>query len=93
MNTQSTIQGDVIPAQPRKTMTEGAQIMKEALGERVGELRDSSKGVLNRGKERLQQWENNMEDKVREHPMRSVLIAAGVGAAVGLVLGVVLAKR
>ena len=93
MNTQSITPGDMIQAQPRKTMTEGAQVMKEALGERVGELRDSSKGMLHKGKERLQQWENNMEDKVREHPMRSVLIAAGVGAAVGLVLGVVLAKR
>jgi ElaB/YqjD/DUF883 family membrane-anchored ribosome-binding protein len=40
-------------------------------------------GLLVRGKERLQKYEQHFEDYVAEHPVKSVLIAAGTGLVIG----------
>ena len=40
-------------------------------------------GLLVKGKERLQKYEQRFEDYVAEHPVKSVLIAAGTGLLVG----------
>jgi predicted alpha/beta hydrolase family esterase len=38
-------------------------------------------------KARLAEWSTSLEDGVRQRPMQSVLIAAGIGALVGLLIG------
>lgn len=38
------------------------------------------------GREKVTKWENNLEKEIREHPLRSVLVAAGAGALAGLFL-------
>ena len=67
--------------------------LRHAAGESLEKAREATKDLYLRGKERVVAWEENVEDRIRERPMRSILIAAGVGAAVGVVLGVALARR
>lgn len=63
------------------------------VSERVEELRERAEGLYARGKERAVELEGEFEDYVREHPVRSVAVAAGVGAGVGLLVGYLAARR
>ena len=50
-------------------------------------------GRIERAKSRLMEKEAKFEGYVKEHPVRSVLVAAGIGAGVGLLFGVLLSRR
>lgn len=63
------------------------------LGERVEELRERAQGLYQRSKQRAVELEGEFENKVREHPVRSVAIAAGVGLGLGVLIGVLAARR
>lgn len=63
------------------------------LGERVDEVTARAKSLYQRSKERAVEFEGEFEDYVREHPVRSVAIAAGVGVGVGLLVGYLAARR
>lgn len=67
--------------------------VRPSMGERVDELRERAEGLYTRGKKRAVELEGEFEDYVREHPVRSVSIAAGVGAGVGLLVGYLAARR
>jgi ElaB/YqjD/DUF883 family membrane-anchored ribosome-binding protein len=57
----------------RRSSVENVATVKEAQDE----------GLLVKGKERLKKYEQRFEDYVAEHPVKSVLIAAGAGLAIG----------
>lgn len=63
------------------------------LGARVDEIQERAGDLYQRTKKRALEVEGDVEHYVQEKPMKSVLIAAGVGAGIGLVLGVLLARR
>jgi ElaB/YqjD/DUF883 family membrane-anchored ribosome-binding protein len=44
-------------------------------------------------KERVGEWEENAEDKIKEHPTRSVLIAFGAGLLAGAIVSALMRKR
>jgi ElaB/YqjD/DUF883 family membrane-anchored ribosome-binding protein len=60
---------------------------------RVDQAREKAENLYHRSKDRALEMEGQFEDYVRERPVRSTLIAAGVGAGIGLILGVLLARR
>jgi ElaB/YqjD/DUF883 family membrane-anchored ribosome-binding protein len=76
-----------------QTIPEMNANVRPTVGERVDELRGRAEGLYNRGKQRAIELEGEFEDHVREHPVRSVAIAAGVGAGVGLLVGYLAARR
>lgn len=43
--------------------------------------------MVESGRAHISEWTHTLEDGVRQRPMQSVLIAAGVGALVGLLIG------
>jgi len=59
----------------------------------IEQAHERAESVLRRTKDRAIEMEHELEGYVRERPLKSVLIAAGVGAGLGLVLGVLLARR
>ena len=76
MTAEYTAQSDVTQGR-RAGMEEGS------------DLRAGVRDYLNRGKEKLVEMEEGLEGAVQEHPMRSILIAAGVG----IVLGALISRR
>jgi len=66
---------------------------RPSLGARVDELQDKAETLVQRTRDQAIKLEGDVERYVQDKPMKSVLIAAGVGAGVGLVLGVLLARR
>ena len=67
--------------------------LREQVHEGLEHAHERANNLYRRGKDRAVELEHRMEDRIREKPMKSVLVAAGVGAGVGLLLGIVLARR
>lgn len=55
-------------------------------GEAAGNLRDKGQHALEAGQAKAKKAKGQFDDLVAEHPMKSVLIALGVGVAVGYAL-------
>jgi ElaB/YqjD/DUF883 family membrane-anchored ribosome-binding protein len=51
-----------------------------------GPIRQQAREYLARGKEKAIELEEGFEGLVQEHPIRSILIAAGVGALIGMLV-------
>ena len=51
-----------------------------------GNVRQAAREYLARGKEKAIELEEGFEGLVQEHPIRSILIAAGVGALIGMLV-------
>lgn len=73
----------------KERLQELGGIAKDAARERWDGLRHGASHSLATGREKAHQLEGTLEGKVREHPMRWVLLSAGVG----LLLGSLLRKR
>jgi ElaB/YqjD/DUF883 family membrane-anchored ribosome-binding protein len=57
---------------------------RDAAAEKIGQIRDHANDYYESGKQRAQEWEQGLEDYVREKPIQSLLIAAGVGMLLGV---------
>jgi len=55
----------------------------ELLGRKLDKLTDNARGMYDRGVDALEGWEEGVESYVKHRPVRSLLIAAGVGAIIG----------
>ncbi len=67
----------------RGNIADVGHLAKEAVQDKFHEMKDKASEKLVEGKEKLQEYEENIARHVREAPMKSVLIAAGVGLALG----------
>lgn len=70
-------------AATRGNIADMGHIAKDAVQDKYHELKDKAAEKLGEGKEKLQAYEENLARRVREAPMKSVLIAAGVGLVLG----------
>lgn len=61
----------------------GAQI-KDVAEQKMNEVRDSAAQYYEQGRERAQVAAGDMENYIREQPTKSLLIAAGIGAVLGV---------
>lgn len=62
----------------------GAQV-REAASQKFEELRNHASECCEQGRERAEQWEQNIESYVREKPVKALLLAAGVGFLMGAI--------
>lgn len=81
MSAMTTTPNDVLNPPSRKSMLEPGMQGEGVCNE------PEHKNLLQRGKDKLVQGEEGFENYVRAHPVRSVLIATGVGVALGVFLG------
>lgn len=65
----------------------------ERLQSELDKACETAETVLTRTRNRAVKIEHDLEEYVRERPLKSALIATGVGVGLGLVLGVLLARR
>lgn len=73
---------DVLTPQ-RRTIPENIAAIKDSAGEIARTERGHAQAIYARSKERVHQAQVRFEDYVRQNPLRSILIAAGTGAALG----------
>ena len=86
MTTQSSAHPETIVPANRKLPTDGHSAT-EAGEATAPELRVRLRNAVEAGKTRLTEWKGGFEEGVRERPIQSVLIAAAVGAAIGMLIG------
>lgn len=67
-------------AETRGNLTDMGHLAKEAVQEKLHDLKDGAAEKYAEGKAKLHEFEESLARKVRESPMKSVLIALGVGA-------------
>ena len=86
MTTQSTAYpaANVPPA--RTTSTDGRSAT-EAIEAAAPELKAKLRQMVETGKTRVTEWQGGVQDGIRERPLQTVLIAAAVGAVIGLIVG------
>lgn len=75
---------------PAKDVADAAM---ERGAEKLEGARERVRGLYNKTRDRAAEFEGQMEDYVKDNPMRSVLIAVGVGAGLGLLFGVLFSRR
>lgn len=70
----------------RKDLGEMGSAVKTVAEDGLQQAREKVTQYYQEGRTRLSKWEQRMETFVREKPMKSVLIAAGAGALLGMLL-------
>src|SRR5688572_22899296 len=80
-------------SQARMAASEQVQNLKQAAGqyveqgrEQVENLKHTATDYIEEGRHRAIEMERTLESQIRAQPMRSVLIAAGVGLVAGILL-------
>lgn len=76
-----------------QTRAEGAYAESVTAPENVGPPRERAQTLFQRTRERAVELEGEFEGYVREHPVKSVVVASAIGAGVGLLVGVLLGRR
>lgn len=67
----------------RGNIADMGHLAKEVIQDKVKDIREMASEKLGEGKEKLEAMEENLARRVREAPMKSVLIATGVGLLLG----------
>jgi ElaB/YqjD/DUF883 family membrane-anchored ribosome-binding protein len=71
-------------AEGREGLREIGHTVKEAATEGIQRFKETAGERMERGKEKLMDLEHGFEDRIRQNPMKSIAIAAGVGLVLGL---------
>jgi ElaB/YqjD/DUF883 family membrane-anchored ribosome-binding protein len=61
------------------------RISKQVANDTMGLLGDNASGAYEEGMKKARQWEGVLEEKIRQKPVQSLLIAAGIGLFLGAV--------
>ena len=83
--------GQGVTQQLKDKASEVAQSLRDAgsnvtekAREQYDNLRESASEYYDYGREQALEWQQQAEDYIREQPLKSVLIAAGVGIVLGV---------
>jgi len=73
-------------AQVAESLRELGQQAKVTARDGFGYLRENAQGYYVQGKRKAGEWGESLEQRVQEKPVQSLLIAAGAGLLIGLLL-------
>ena len=71
-------------AETRDNIADMGHLAKETVQDKLHDLKGLAADKYDEGKQRLGEFQDGLVRSVRESPMKSVLIAAGVGLALGI---------
>ena len=86
MLTKATTKSDRLRAQSKeisRDFKEMGGIAKEAAQEQLGHVRDNATECYEQGRDKVRGAARTVEQYIRERPVNSVLVAAGVGLLLG----------
>ena len=86
MTTQSTVYPEPNASSVRKSSTDDRSAT-ESLEAAAPDLKSKLRSMVDSGKARATEWKGGVEGGIRNKPVQSVLIAAAVGALIGLIIG------
>ena len=66
--------------------TRRAHLDKESVRDAVHGAADAARDAYESAKNRATELEDTLEKAIRKHPIRSILVAGGVGLVLGLIL-------
>lgn len=72
--------------------SEQSEHMKDTARTKMGEIRDRLGEYYEEGVSRARTLESDLEGAIRRKPVQSILIAAGVAAGIGLLIGYLSAR-
>jgi len=61
----------------------GNEDIMEGISERAGEVREQAEQKMKQARKQLGEAKESLTDYIAEHPIKSVLIAAGIGLVIG----------
>ena len=67
-------------------LKEIGNLLRDAVEDKLGNLRESASDVGRRGREQAMEYRSDVEDFVRNDPVKSIAIAAGVGFLLGILM-------
>jgi ElaB/YqjD/DUF883 family membrane-anchored ribosome-binding protein len=70
----------------REDLSQLGKLAKDATKEKIGEAREIAAGYYEKGRVKAGELETELIDYVRAKPLKSVLIAAGIGALLGILV-------
>ena len=65
----------------------GGAALHEAASEAADQARSGLRSLYEKGKGKAVEWQDGVERYVREKPLQTILIAAGTGLVLGLLIG------
>jgi len=74
-------------AEIKETLGHMAQGGKGAIGQMVHEGKSRVADLVDEGQTRVGDWKSGIGDAVRDRPFQSLLIVAGIGAVLGVLVG------
>ena len=78
-------QGNVYSSLGSDRTTNPTDLPTDSMGEDTSPT--TLRHAVETGKARLHEWQAGLEESVRHRPLQAILIAAGVGALIGLLVG------
>jgi ElaB/YqjD/DUF883 family membrane-anchored ribosome-binding protein len=78
---------------PNRPGMEGGDVGANALVEKAELVKERARNLYQRTRERAVELEGDFEGYVKEHPVKSVLLASAIGAGVGLLVGVLVSRK
>lgn len=69
-----------------QNIREMGEMAREAAKNRFEQVRQSATEYYETGKEKAMEYKENLEDVIRDKPIRAVMIAAGVGVLLGMLM-------
>lgn len=70
----------------REDLGELGRLAKQAAREKLDDAREAASGYYDHGRKKADELETQVADYVRTKPLKSVLIAAGIGALFGILI-------
>lgn len=86
MTTQSTA-NPATDLQPARTSSGEGRSATDTIEAAALEPKARLRQMMEAGKTRASEWKRGLQDEISVRPLQSLLIAAAVGAAVGLIVG------